>query len=99
MKKGILTIVFLMSSVLLFAQKGYQIKLELAHFQSGEIYLGNYYGKNTFLVDTTQINKEGRAVFEQDKKLPAGIYFILFPNKKKYFEILIDDHQHFLIQA
>lgn len=99
MRKTFIFISFLLSCITVFGQSGYKIEVHLKHFQSGSLYLGNYYGQNTFIVDTTEINKDGIAVFEGKNKLPGGIYFILYPNRKKYFEIVIDEDDHFSVDA
>ncbi len=90
---------FLCSSFLAVGQQGYRIEVKLKQVKSGNLYLGNYYGKNTYLTDTAEISDRGRVVFKGGKTLPAGIYFILYPSRKKYFEFLVGADQHFTILA
>lgn len=81
------------------AQSGHAIHVQLQHFRKGKLYLGNYYGNNTFLIDSASISSSGKALFKGKDTLPGGIYFILFPHKHRYFELLIDRQQHFGITA
>lgn len=97
---GILLSLFLLSSAA-YGQSvtGHNIRVALKGFQKGQLYLGNYFGKQTYLVDSADINQQGIAVFEGKDTLPGGIYFILLPEKKKYFEMLVDHQQHFQVDA
>ncbi len=81
------------------AQKGHSIQIHLKHLHQGKLYLGNYYGQNTYLIDSVSISPSGIAVFKGKDTLPGGIYFILYPRKQRYFELLIDQDQHFKINA
>lgn len=81
-----------------FAQ-GYHITLHVNGYRDTDVYLGNYFGKQTYLADTARLNGNGTTVFQGKEKLPGGIYFVLLPDKQKYFEILIDRQQDFEISA
>lgn len=78
---------------------GYRIQVSLKGFSQGQLYLGNYYGHQTYVIDSAAIASDGRAVFRGDQPLEGGIYFVLLPGKKRYFEILIDSAQHFSVRA
>lgn len=97
---SILSFLLLFSS-LVYGQtpQGHSIKVSLKDYHSGKLYLGNYFGKQTFIVDSADMNAKGTAVFQGKDTLPGGIYFILLPQKKKYFELLVDRQQHFSIKA
>lgn len=81
------------------AQSGHAISVQIKNFKDTTLYLGNYYGTQTYVVDSTHIDAQGKAVFGGKEKLPGGIYFILLPGKTNYFEILLDKQQHFDIVA
>ncbi len=81
------------------AAQGYHITLRVNGYKDTAVYLGNYYGKQTYLADTARLNSRGEAVFSGKDKLPGGIYFILLPDKQKFFEILVDRQQDFSIAA
>lgn len=96
----ILSFLFVFSSFMNgHAQQGHSISVTLKNYHNGKLYLGNYFGKQTFIIDSADINSGGTAVFQGKDTLPGGIYFILLPQKKKYFEMLVDHQQHFSIKA
>lgn len=99
MRKLFIFSVLFLSYLASYAQSGHEINVQLKHFTKGTFYLGNYYGKNTFIVDSAKISDKGMVVFKGADSLPGGIYFILYPKKNKYFELLIDKQQHFRIYA
>ena len=99
MKKTWILVLLSLAFYPVFGQSGYDITVHLQHIRQGTLYLGNYYGKNTFIVDSTVISDQGTARFQGEAALPGGIYFILLPGKQKYFECLIDEQQHFEITA
>lgn len=78
---------------------GFAVRVHLKGFTAGQLYLGNYYGHQTYVIDSAAISPEGVAVFRGDTSLEGGIYFILLPQKRRYFEILIDTAQHFSVEA
>ena len=46
-------------------------------------------------MDSALINQQGLAVFTGKEKLTGGIYFIVNPEKSRFYEILMDDKQQF----
>lgn len=82
----------------LFAQ-GYQITVTLRNAPPGQLYLGHYMGKTTYVMDSAQISAQGVAILQGKETLPGGIYLIVLPGKQRYFEILLDKKQQFSIQA
>ena len=97
--KMIKKLIFL-SAIILFANtsnaQGYKISVQVKNLSDSSIYLGYHYGDGFFVIDTVQLDTEGKAVFSKNKALKGGIYFILFP-KGKYFDFLIDKDQNFEI--
>lgn len=81
------------------AQPGHAITVHLKGYHQGMLYLGNFYGKQTFLTDSVKMNNQGTAVFRGTDTLPGGIYFVLLPQKRRYFEMLVDRQQHFSVDA
>jgi len=91
---------FLLSSFILSAQnKGYEIKITFKPFKNQYIYLGHYSGKSMPIDDSIRLNDKSEGVFKGTKPLGGGIYIIGFPNKDRYFEVLVDKQQHFTILA
>jgi len=78
---------------------GHAIQVQLTNYHGGWLYLGNYFGKQTYVIDSAAMDAKGTAVFKGGDTLPGGIYFILLPDKRRYFELLIDKQQHFSIAA
>jgi peroxiredoxin len=82
------------------AQSGHAITVEIKNWKDTTLYLGNYYGQKTYLYDSARLNRQGIAVFKGSKEIPPGIYFVLMPDKQKYFEMLIPSgKQHFSVTA
>ncbi|GAA4317305.1 redoxin domain-containing protein [Compostibacter hankyongensis] len=80
-------------------QPGHALTVQVAGYHDSLLYLGNYYGSQTYVLDSARMDGQGTAVFRGDTALPGGIYFILLPGKQRYFEFLLDRQQHFRIQA
>ncbi len=80
-------LIFLFLSGASFGQ-GYKINVKIKNLSSGELYLGHHYGKNLLVDDTAQISANGSAVFEKDRVLPDGLYFVYLPTRS-YFDIII----------
>ena len=58
----------------------YDIKIKIKDFKSPKALLCYYYGDQTFLVDSAQVDTvNGSMRFTQNKKLPEGVYFIAKP--------------------
>ena len=74
--------------------QGYEIAITVDKIDQSEAYLGYYYGDKRYVTDTSQIVDQ-KAVFSDKEALPGGIYFFYTPSD--YFEIIIDDDQHFSI--
>ncbi|MGX5818269.1 redoxin domain-containing protein [Chitinophaga lutea] len=79
--------------------QGYNIALQLKGYTSGTVYLGHYMGKTTYVMDSASLDPGGKATLAGKETQPGGIYLIVLPGKKQYFEILLDKQQHFSIVA
>lgn len=80
-------------------QPGYSIKVKLKPFKNQYIYLGYYFGKSLPIMDSIKLNAQSEGVFQGKTKLMGGIYLIGFPDKKGFFEVLVDKEQHFSVSA
>lgn len=91
MKKLVLLLLVITFSIKLFSQEnGYEIKIKVAGYDKGTVYLANYFGDKQYYSDTTEIDKTGWAVFKKNKKLQGGIYLAVFPGMK-YFEFIFTE--------
>jgi thiol-disulfide isomerase/thioredoxin len=61
------------------------------------LYLGYYFGESKYLQDSVLLEPDGTATFSGKKKLTGGLYLIIDPEKKSYFDLLIDQEQTFHI--
>ena len=98
MKKYIL---FFAATVLgkLALGQGYQVTLQAPQYKSGIAYLAYYMGPNLSAEDSAAISNTGIAIFKGTKKLPGGIYVIVFPGKRLRTEFLIDNEQKITIKT
>ncbi len=92
-----LSLFFLLSLIKINAQ-GYKIDVTIDGWQDTTLILGHYFNKKMLVNDTILIDHEGKGSFTGEEPIPGGIYIIYMPDQK-YFDILIDDEQHFSISA
>ncbi len=99
MRKIVFTLLFSFLASLLFAQE-YEIKVKINGISDTVIYLGHHFGEKKYVVDTTEIDSNGNAIFKGDKELNKGIYLIVMPSKgMNYFEVLVADKKFFSIET
>jgi thiol-disulfide isomerase/thioredoxin len=80
------------------AAQSYKVSLQ-SNYKSGIAYLTHYAGSNLNVDDSAAINSKGLAVFQGKRKLPSGIYAIVFPGKKLTADFLIGKEQLISIKA
>lgn len=104
MKKSILLILFFFSiSFYSFSQEkteadknGYEIKIRIKGYTSGQVFLAHYAGDKTYLADSGMLNKEGWVVFKGSKPLQCGIYMAAL-GRTKLFEFLVKEQKFSLV--
>ncbi|HET9057464.1 MAG TPA: DUF4369 domain-containing protein [Chitinophagaceae bacterium] len=96
--KKILAAVLLIS-VSVYSQEGYRIAATFKPYTHGFLYLGHHFGNKKLVIDSARINEKGQAVFTGKEKLTGGIYFIVNPEKNRFYEVLMDDKQQFTVNA
>ncbi len=89
--------IFTCINVPIFSQ-GYKIDVSVKGWQDTTLILGHYFNKKMLVNDTIFIDSNGKGAFIGDETLPGGVYIIYMPDKS-YFDIIIDDEQHFSISA
>ncbi len=99
MKQVLFGLLFTIVCGITKAQTGYKIDINIKQFANQNIYLGYYFGKSFPIKDSVKLNAKGIGSFVGKQKLPGGIYLIGYPNKNKFFELLIDKNQQFSITA
>ncbi|MEP6844728.1 MAG: redoxin domain-containing protein [Panacibacter sp.] len=83
----------------LIVKDGYKVDALIKPYKNCWMYLGSYYGKNKILVDSAYFNDKSQGIFKGNTKLPQGIYFFVTPAHSLLFEILMDEGQHFTVNA
>jgi thiol-disulfide isomerase/thioredoxin len=84
-------------SIPVFSQ-GYRIEVKIEGIRDTSIYLAYHFGDKKLVQDTLYLNKYGEGVFEDEKKLDAGIYLIALPNMN-FFELILDKDQDFSVST
>jgi thiol-disulfide isomerase/thioredoxin len=78
--------------------QGYKIDVTIKGWQDTTIILGHYFNKKMLVNDTIWINHKGMGTLTGDKPLPGGVYIIYMPDQK-FFDLIIDNEQHFSIKV
>ncbi|MFO7790893.1 MAG: thioredoxin-like domain-containing protein [Bacteroidales bacterium] len=78
--------------------QAYRIEVQIFDLNEQVLRLGKHSGPDNFIVDSAYTDAEGVAVFEKDKKLEHGVYFIVLPSSA-YFDILIGEDQDFYVST
>ena len=96
MTKHLYIVLLLFSFLSISAQnkKNYKIELKVKGVEDSVLYLANYYGDKTFLVDTALRKGKNNYLFEGKNWLNGGIYIIVGEKKNTIFEFLISDSQY-----
>lgn len=68
--------------------KGYKVSLHIDGTKSDTLFLGNYYAKGTYAIDTAVNDGKGNFVFQKDRVIYPGLYFVT-NQKGNYFEFVI----------
>lgn len=97
MKKITILLLFITGSVFAKAQ-GYDISFK-SNVHYGKAYLAYYMGSALSVQDSATISKDGLVTFKNEKKLPGGIYAIVYGNKKYSSDFLLDKEQKLSITA
>jgi len=69
--------------------KNYNLKFKIDGLSDTIIYLANYYGGKQYYKDTADVDANGRFAFVGEKEYPEGIYMLVLPDRKSYFELII----------
>ena len=97
MKKSILFPLLLLIASFGNAQT-FKVTLQ-SNFKSGIAYLTHYLGGSLNVDDSAAVNSQGLAIFQGNKKLPSGIYAVVFPGKRLTADFLIGEEQELSIEA
>lgn len=84
------TLIALCITTTSYAQKEYKINIEVAGLSDSTAYLAYYYGKGQYYRDTTQIDKNGKLVFEGKDSLIHGMYSLIVDDRR-LFDFMVDN--------
>jgi thiol-disulfide isomerase/thioredoxin len=93
---------FILASATAFSQSGYKLEFKVKGWSDSAVYLGHYYGENTYIKDTAQVKADGTFTFQNKTQLPEGVYFLVRKGKKgnnKVFDIVMGNDQTFSIET
>ncbi len=78
----------------------YSVRFKMKGLKPGEtVYIADHHIGGKYLRDTAIVDKKGIANFTGNFWLQRGMYLFVLPEKKDYFEFLIDDDQDFQINC
>ena len=97
MKNFFLTLSILFLCAVTGRSQGYRISVQYTASPNTYLYLGYYFGDKKFLQDSALIQADGSVVFSGPEMLTGGLYIIVDPAKKRFFDLLIDKEQSFSI--
>ncbi|WP_075602825.1 TlpA family protein disulfide reductase [Saccharicrinis aurantiacus] len=98
MKRIIFLFIATVTFVTSATAQGYKIDVNINGWQDTTLILGHYFNKKMLVNDTIDLDSNGNGTFTGEEKLPGGVYIIYMPDQN-FFDIIIDDEQHFQIAA
>lgn len=96
MKNLLFTLFTYTFSLSLFAG-GHEIKVKIKGVKDTTIILGHHFANSMYPDDTIKVDKNGQGVFKGNELYPGGMYIVFLPNKN-YFDIILDNDQHFSVE-
>ncbi len=74
-----------------------KISLKILPYTNCNVYLASYYGNTRLMADTAWLNEYSEGTFQGKQKLTPGMYFLVLPDNKMMFDLLLDTNQCFTI--
>jgi thiol-disulfide isomerase/thioredoxin len=81
----------------IFAE-GYEIKIKINGLANQQVILGHYLSKSMYPDDTIRLDNKGLGIFQNNIKLPQGLYIIFLPSSR-YFDIVLGEDQNFSLDV
>ena len=99
MRIVLLTLFFISNFLLISAQEGYNIEVEIANYSIDKVVLGYHLGDKQYIQDTSFLSN-GKYLFSGDEALDPGVYLLILPPDNNYCQILIEEKdQHFTFKT
>lgn len=74
--------------------EGYDIQVKLTDYKLDTLFLGYQLGNQTYIRDTAIVDKKsGFFNFKGEKKLPAGVYFLITRPDNNYFQFMVNENE------
>lgn len=96
MGKRFLFIITLICITFTLKAEGYRISVRWEGIKDTSVFLAHYFDTKIYVNDTITLDKNGKGIFEGEKKLHEGLY-VLYLNEKVYFDFLVGADQEFLM--
>lgn len=90
------TFLFFISSI---NAQSFKVTLKAPSYKSGIAFLCYHLGKNLNIEDSSAVSEKGVAIFTGTRKLPGGIYSIVFPGKTLTMDFFVDKEQEISIEV
>ena len=74
------------------------IRLQVDPQINGQCYIGGIFGKQNYLTDSVTATA-GVIEISRNEPFPAGLYYVLFPDRKTFVQMLLDKDQEFTMQT
>lgn len=101
-KENMQRVFFILIGVLfssqIFAQKAYKIEMQIEGLADTTVLLGNFFGESTYVKDTASVNSQGQFVFEGNRELEEGMYFVVL-NKTRLFDFPVGNDKFFSLKT
>ena len=95
----LLLMVFFPIATMAGNEDGHNIKIVIKGVKPGvNCVLGFYYGNQKLVKDSAKTAADGSITFKGSDKYPGGVY-LLIPDGKNYFELIMDENQHFTLET
>jgi len=95
MKQVLLVFLLSLAGFSSFAKEGYDIKINFKQdIPDSYIYLAHYYAKTmptVYRTDSAKVINKRTAVFKNQDSVLGGIYLVLFNDKSKFFEFILQN--------
>lgn len=93
MKSSSILLFFLLLSQLMFANDGYEIKVDVKNYEEEKLILAHYLGSTIYVDDTARITTNGNFIFKSEEDLAEGVYLLVLLPENKYVEIFVTDEE------
>ncbi len=100
MRKVFQILLLVVISQSIFAQKGYEIRVQIDNYQEEKIVLAHEFLNRYPVVDTVAVNAQGEYVFQGDSALASGVYMLVLPPENAFVTLMMTEgEQHFSIKS